>query len=68
MRIDKEEALKQVKTLAEAGQNPQEGAMQKMAKDALRFLKGLLTELPTAVALVEKCKELLPTIAGLFGF
>ncbi len=65
---DKEEALKQVKTLAEAGQNPQEGAMQKMAKDALRFLKGLLTELPTAVALVEKCKELLPTIAGLFGF
>nr|WP_231510367.1 hypothetical protein [Fischerella sp. PCC 9605] len=32
---DKAEALEQVKTLAEAGKNPQEGAMQKAAKTAM---------------------------------
>ncbi len=36
---DKAEALEQVKALAEAGKNPQEGVMQKAAKTAIKILK-----------------------------
>jgi hypothetical protein len=56
---DKAEALEQVKALAEAGQNPQEGAMQKAAKTAMKILKGTVTGLPSAAALVEACNKLL---------
>jgi len=64
---DKAEALEQVKVLAEAGQNPQEGGKQKAAKKAMRMIKGIITELPTAAKLVEECGKLLPTIAQIFA-
>ncbi|MGB3536046.1 MAG: pentapeptide repeat-containing protein [Microcoleaceae cyanobacterium] len=64
---DKVQALEQVKTLAEAGQKPKDNAMQQKAKGAMRFLKGLLAELPTVTSLVKQCQEILPAIASFFG-
>ncbi|MGB3513760.1 MAG: hypothetical protein WBA93_32045 [Microcoleaceae cyanobacterium] len=63
---DKEEALKKLESLAEAGKNPQ-GNQQK-AKGVIRFFKGLFTELPKTAKLIEQWEKLLPTIAGFFGF
>lgn len=64
---DKAEALEQVKTLAEAGQSPEEGAMQKTAKTAIRVLKGIITDLPAVATIVEVSQKLLPTIAQIFS-
>jgi hypothetical protein len=64
---DKAEALEQVKALAEAGQSPKEGPMQKTAKTAIRVLKGMITELPAVATLVDASQKLLPAIAQLFG-
>ena len=64
---DKAEALEQVKTLAEAGKNPQEGAKQKEAKTAMKILKGTIAGLPVAATLVEACSKLLPLISKFLG-
>jgi hypothetical protein len=64
---DKAEALEQVKAIAEAGQKPEEGAMQKMAKNAMKFLKGTIADLPSTVELVQTCAKLLPLITKFFG-
>jgi internalin A len=62
---DKEKALKQVKALAEAAQNPQE--KQDLADTAITMLKGVLSSLPTAAKLVEQCSRLLPIISTFLG-
>jgi hypothetical protein len=62
---DKEEALKQVKTLAEVAKNPQESTMQKAGKTAMKILKGTIAGLPSAATLMEACSKLLPAIANL---
>nr|WP_322653007.1 pentapeptide repeat-containing protein [Nostoc sp. CmiVER01]MDZ8121983.1 pentapeptide repeat-containing protein [Nostoc sp. CmiVER01] len=64
---EKAEALEQVKTLAEAGKNPQESTKQKTAKTAITMLKGIFTGLPAFASLVEASNKLLPAIAKLFG-
>jgi len=64
---DKAEALEQVQTLAEAGQNPQEPTKQKYAKKAITMLKGLFSGLPAVATLVEAANNLLPVISKLFG-
>ncbi len=48
-------------------QQPEDGAMQKMVKTAIKILKGTISELPTAVQLVESCGKLLPLITKFFG-
>ncbi|NEQ73167.1 MAG: hypothetical protein F6K23_08820 [Okeania sp. SIO2C9] len=63
---DKEEALKKLQSLAEAGKNPQEN--QQKAKGVIRFFKGLFTELPKTAKLIQEWKKLLPAIASFFGF
>jgi hypothetical protein len=65
---DKEEALEQVNALAEAGQNPQDGAMKKAAKTAIRVLKGIKDELPPTVALIEGLNQLIPAVEKFFSF
>jgi dynactin complex subunit len=65
---DEVEALEQVKILAKFGQNPTDSRMQKAAKTAMRVLKGIVSELPTATKLVEGLNNLLPEISKLFGF
>ncbi|MDZ8189713.1 MAG: pentapeptide repeat-containing protein [Nostoc sp. ChiSLP02] len=64
---DKAEALEQVKALAEAGKNSQEGGMQKAAKTAIKILKGTIAGLPSATKLVEECSKLLPLISNFLG-
>jgi hypothetical protein len=59
--VDKTEALEQVKSLSEANKNPQ------IAKIAIRTLRGMMAELPTAVTFLEACNKLLPMIAKLIG-
>ena len=65
---DKAEALEQVKTLAEVGKNPTDEGSKKVAKTAMKILKGTAAMLPAGAALVTICKELLPAIAKFFGF
>ncbi|MEH2236986.1 pentapeptide repeat-containing protein [Nostoc sp.] len=67
LQEDKAEALEQVKALAEAGKSPQEGAMQKAAKTAIKILKGTISSLPSATKLVEQCSNLLPLISTFLG-
>jgi len=64
---DKAEAMEQVKTLAEAGQNPEDNVLQKTAKTALKILKGTIASLPDAAKLVESCTKLLPAITTLLS-
>lgn len=64
---DKAEALEQVKALAETAKSPQEGAMQKAAKTAIKILKGTISSLPSATKLVEQCSNLLPLISTFLG-
>ncbi|MFM2378078.1 MAG: hypothetical protein RLZZ143_654 [Cyanobacteriota bacterium] len=64
---DKAEAMEQVKTLAAAGQNPEDNVLQKAAKTALKILKGTIAGLPDAAKLVESCAKLLPAITTLLS-
>ncbi|WP_207714228.1 hypothetical protein [Scytonema sp. UIC 10036] len=64
---DKAEALEQVKKIAEAGQKPEDGSMQKIAKNALTFLKGLVVDLPSTAEIVKTCGNLIPIIKQFFG-
>lgn len=65
---DKAEALEQVKTLAEAGQKPDDNILQKAAKTSMKILKGTIASLPDAAKLAESCVKLLPAIATLLAF
>lgn len=64
---DKAEALEQLKTLAQVGQKPEEVASKKMAKTAVKILKGTVSGLPTAAKLIEEFNKLIPTITSLLG-
>lgn len=64
---DRTEALEQVKTLAEAGKNPNDGTMKKMARTAVKVLQGTVSSLPDAAKLADSCSKLLPLIAKFFG-
>lgn len=60
---NKEKALKQVKALAEAAQNPKAEEKQDLADTAITMLKGIVTGLPSAATLFEACVR----IAALLG-
>jgi uncharacterized protein YjbI with pentapeptide repeats len=64
---DRDEALEQLKTLAEASENPQEASTQKSAKTAMKILKGTVASLPSVATLAEACTKLLPIIAKFLG-
>lgn len=64
---DKTEALEQVSTLAKAGQNPQDGTLQKLSGTAVKVIKGTIAALPDTAKLVEACGKLLPAIVSLLG-
>lgn len=65
---DRNDALDQVKDLAEAAQNPNDGGMKEKAKKAGRMLGRIISGIPTAAQLVEACSKLLPLITKVFGF
>ena len=64
--VEKKEALGEVAKLAEAGSNPKENAMQRMAKRAADTLKSITEPLTEASNLAEACKTLLPLILAIF--
>ncbi len=64
---DKAKALKQVKALAEAGQNPKDEDKKDLADTAITMLKGILSGIPAIAACVKASQELLPLITSLFG-
>ena len=64
---DKVEALEQVKVLAESGQKPEDSTLQKLAKTAVKILKGTIAGLPDVTKLVESGAKLLPYITKLLG-
>lgn len=66
---DKTEALEEVGSIAEAGQTmaADSGKSQKLAKRAMRTLKGMTAGLTETTKLVEVCNRLLPAIGLLFG-
>jgi len=64
---DKTEALEQVKILAEAGKNPNDGAMKKMANTAVKILKGTVSGLTDVAKLAGAFSTLLPLITKFFG-
>lgn len=66
--VDKEDALKQVKDLAEAAQNPNDAEMKNKAKTADRMLARIMKGVPQATKLLELCNNLLPLITKFFGF
>lgn len=63
---DQEEALKQVKVLAEAGKNPQNETMQKKAKRAVGFLEIIAKGVEPASKLATTCVKVLPPILAFF--
>ena len=64
---DKVEALEQVKVLAESGQKPEDNTLQKLAKTAVKILKGTIASLPDVTKLVESGTKLLPLITKFLG-
>jgi hypothetical protein len=65
---DRNDALEQVKDLAEAAQNPNDGGMKEKAKKADRMLERIMKGVPKATELLEFCNNLLPLITKFFGF
>jgi len=66
--VDKEDALEQVKALAEAAKNPNDAKMKNKAKKADRMLGRIMKGVPPATKLLEFCNNLLPLITKFFGF
>lgn len=64
---DKAEALGQVITLAEAGKNPEESRMRRLARTSLKILIGTLAGLPSSATLVRTANQLLPAISKLLN-
>jgi hypothetical protein len=64
---DKTEALEQVKVLAEAGKTPNDNAMKKVARTAVKILQGTVSGLPDVAKLADACSKLLPLITKFFG-
>jgi uncharacterized protein YjbI with pentapeptide repeats len=62
---DKADAFQQVQMLAKAGTNPDE-RQKRRARSALRFFKGLVTELPHATKLAEELNKMISALAGFF--
>ncbi len=58
----KTKALKQVKALKRAAQNPSDEEMKESAEDAITMLRGIFSKLPDTAALVTISKELFPAI------
>lgn len=62
---DKAEALEQVGTLAETGQNPEDSTLKKAGKTAIKILKGTVSGLSETNKLVQECTTLIPAISAL---
>ena len=64
----KKKALKQLKILAEASQNPTHEDSIEKAEDAKTMLDGIVSKLPAAAALLTICEKVFPKIISFFGY
>jgi len=64
---DKVEALEQVKTLAEAGIDPENSSLKRSAKTAMKILRGTVASLPEASKLADACVKLIPAITTILA-
>ena len=64
---NQKQALEQIQTLAEVGQNTQDETMQKKAKKAVGFLKVIADGIEPTTQLAQACGKVLPKILLLFG-
>ncbi|MGB3292823.1 MAG: hypothetical protein WBB01_07555, partial [Phormidesmis sp.] len=64
---DKAEALEQVKTLAEAGQQSEDRGLHKAAKTAVKILRGTVSGLSESTKLVLEGSSLLKAITALLA-
>ena len=63
---EKEESLDQIKAIASSLTNSQDGAMKKVAKRAMKMLRGTAAALPPGAALVTICDKLPELISKIF--
>ena len=63
---EKEESLDQIKAHASSLTNSQDGAMKKVAKRAMKMLRGTAAALPPGAALVTICDKLPELISKIF--
>ncbi len=63
----KADALEQVKVIGEAAKETSEERRKGLVKSAIRVLKGIGTELPSAIQFIGACTKLLPQIASTLG-
>lgn len=61
---DKVDALEQVKVLAEAGKDLQDSRLKKMAKTAIKIIRGTAAGLPDVTKLAIESAKLLTAISG----
>jgi hypothetical protein len=64
---EKATAASQVKKIAQAGQNPDDSAIQTKAKKAVNLLETISKGLEPASKLFKACQKVLPLILGLLG-
>ncbi len=63
---EKEESLEQIKAIASSLTNSQDGAMKKVAKRAMKMLRGTAAALPPGAALVTICDKLPELVSKIF--
>ncbi|NEQ09489.1 MAG: GTPase, partial [Moorea sp. SIO4E2] len=63
---DKEEALEQIKAIASALTNSEDGAVKKVVKKAMTMLKGIATNLPRGAAMITIIEKLPALISKIF--
>lgn len=63
---DREDTLEQIKAIAEALPNSQDGATKKTAKQAMKILRGTAAALPPSAAMVTICNQLPDLISKIF--
>jgi DNA replication initiation complex subunit (GINS family) len=64
---EKIDFLEQVKILAEAAQEFGNQDIQKIVKNAINCIKGMLSDLPPSTAILSTCSQVLPLIITFFG-
>ena len=64
---DQDQALEQVKMIAESAKSPHDPGMKKLVKASKNTLNGIITNLPETAKLAEATAKILPLILKVFG-
>ena len=64
---DKAEALGQIIAIANAGKTPKDNTVQKVVKNAIKFIKGTISDLPNTEKVVQIGIKVFPLLIAFFG-